>query len=249
MPHNQTENGGATWSTTLPVPSDGEVITADAAAAGDGPVNPAFQELLDRDAQLALGTVSQAFVYVDGVGEQTIFAPGAAGMIHSEADITAATNIKAGTDHRVDGAHAHVKLTQAGVTWTSTDSNAAGPNPPRATAIPNQMLAVNTCKAWCLVRTADGGFPGYYVDGIAFSGGSISVAAGPVSTFTFTLSSHMDSTDYVVQPALRNVSTGAFIGWSKITRPADNQFTVDANIDFTAINAEIMVTVYGRQTT
>lgn len=70
MPRNHTENANTAWSTNLSVPQDGERITADSANAGDGPVNPAFGKLADRDAALAMGKVTHRAVHVKGPGEE-----------------------------------------------------------------------------------------------------------------------------------------------------------------------------------
>jgi hypothetical protein len=252
---NLTENPAFAWSTTMPAPEDGAEITADANdGMTQGPVNPAFQELLDRDAMVALGTVTLKSVTVDGIGEQDAGAP-AAGLISTTGDIVAVGDIQAGqsveagTEHLVRAAASDSHLDHKAVSFDDIDDgNAAGANPPYTEAIPNQLRAINIPKAWALLRTADAGYPGYFVDGCGFTGASIATAAGPVSTITFTLASAMASDQYVVQPWIIAYGTRLIVSFTKLTRLSATQFVLEANLDFTN-NYEVEVWVFGRQIT
>lgn len=240
------------FATQVPVPDDGDWVTADAAGASDGPNNPAEQGLLNKIWSLVKGTVTLESLTIDGgnPGAPQVSTPGliaTTGNILALGLIQAGDVISSGVEFFISTAAARVGVTPKGVSWTAiTPLDPDGPNPPRDQAITNQARALNTCKAWAVIRTADGGYPGYFVDGINMAGGSIVVAGGPVSTFTFNLASAMASANFLALPLIRNVATGAFVGWSKLTRTAST-VVVEANVDFGATNLEIELLVFGRQ--
>lgn len=250
MSQNLTESAAGPWTTTLSVPLDGEIITANADAVGDSPIVPAYQKLLNRDAQLVLGTVTYYSFTVDGVGEATV-APtagliGTTGNVLAQGLIQAGQQVEAGTEHYTGTAAGKIHMDQRGLIWDDVaQGNADGPNPPRTTSLLNQLRAVNTPKCWAIVRTTS--VVGYFVDGCGFTAGSIDVVAGPVSKFVFQMAQAMTSTDYTIQPILTVVATGNFLGWSKIVRTSSTVFEVYANVDFSGTDYEITVHVYGRQ--
>lgn len=152
------------FATPVPVPDDGDWVTADAAGAADGPNNPAEQGLLNKIWAIVKGTVTLESLTIDGgnPGAPQVSTPGliaTTGNILALGLIQAGDVISSGVEFFISTAAARVGVTPKGVSWTAiTALDPAGPNPPGTTALRNEVRALNTCKAW-IRFTGDGAHP------------------------------------------------------------------------------------------
>lgn len=265
MPSTQNITATADWVTPLPVPEDGARITADAAGGSDGPVNPGFQGLMDRDAAITDGIVTLLALTVDGTGQQPATpTPGvieASGTIRSTGgnvsaqnnvsavtgNVSAGTYVDAGTDLRAHQ-NGDSSLNGARLLWTSVGTGGTGGNPPRATALTNDLRPLNTCRAWGIFETA----PVSPVDdGANFLAYAVSWNGGTSkTTVNVTLASNMASTLFAVDFRINLVAAGAPIDPQLVsfTRTGTNAFRLVVDtLDLTAANYEIVFFVFGRQ--
>lgn len=170
MPSRHNITGTAQWTTPIAVPDDGARITADANGGSDGPVNPAFQDLMDRDKAIAQGVVSLKSVSVDGVGEAAGTAGagevGAVGDIFTALgnvqaiigdvvagqDVSAARDVNAARDVTASRL-GDVTMDGSRVVFTNIDVTASGGNPPGTTSLVNDFRPLLAPKAWGRFKT------------------------------------------------------------------------------------------------
>lgn len=247
----------------VPVPDDGNNVTADAAGAGDGPNNQEVQGLLNKIWSIVSGKVLFRALAVGlnpgapaNPGNGTISAFGniasTTGDISAGQDLVAARDVQAGgvvngASHRTTDANGTMIATGPRVAFTGVTDGAGGGNYQGTDPITNELRPSLITKAWAVARTNDGGFPGRFVKRVNMLGCTIVGGGANPSEVQFVMASAMDSAEYVVLPTIMVYATRVQVPWTKITRTSATTFKIEAAVDFAAVNYEVDVIVHGIQ--
>lgn len=222
---------------TVPVPDEGEQVTAVSDLPTHGPVRKGYQALFNKIWCVFKGKVHLRALSVYPVNTGTAANP-ADGEIYTTGKVVA--------DNTIDIPAGKATLNGPNLKFTSVSALAAGGNPASTVALSNDLRPVLILKAWCRLTTpGDGSETLTTADGANIASAALVAAQNRV---TINFASDFANTNYVAQvTASATGGLGELRGWA-FSRAAGS-VTIQFNANPRADVADINVTLFGRQST
>lgn len=241
-----------TWAGDPTVPDEGENVTAVTGGAGNGPVRPGFQRLLDKLWSIVNGKVTVRALSVGPGAGSAATTPD--GRIFAT-DLIGAPNLlgdQALLQNYVEVANSLTPIGSAtlgggGLAFTGVTSGVEGGNPPGTQALRNEIRPLTAAKAWCRLTTD--GLAGLTISDRASVLGASLGGAG-TQLIRVTWAQNFADTNYCV--VVSGTAPAAVVG-SKSKRIAPITYNVgyvelEVEVDPRTVALDVSVVAFGRQT-